>query len=77
MNISYRLSYLRETLAAEARWNAQLAAEDALSAPRVDSLFGTGTATLQSVGRLADDTPALIAHEREALMADIDRQRSR
>jgi hypothetical protein len=74
-NISYRLSYLRETLAAEARWNAELAAEDALRAPQIDSLFGTGTATLHSVGTLADDTPALVDREREAVMADIDRER--
>jgi hypothetical protein len=74
-NISYRLSYLRETVAAEARWNAQLAAEDALAAPKIDSIFSSGTATLQSVGKLADDAPALIAREREALLGDLDRQR--
>ena len=74
-NISYRLSYLRETLAAEARWNAELAAEDALRAPKIDSLFSTGTATLHSVGTLADDTPALVDREREAVMAAIDRER--
>ncbi len=75
MNISYRLSYLNETLAVEARWSAELAAEDALRTPKIDSLFGTGTATLRSVGALADDTPALLDRERGALMGDIDRER--
>ena len=67
VNISYRLSYLNETLAAEARWSAELAADDALRSPRIDSLFGTGTATLRSVGALADDTSALLDRERAAL----------
>lgn len=76
VNISYRLSYLNETLAAQARWSAELAAEDALRSPRIDSLFGTGTATLRSVGGLADDAPALLDRQRAALMKDIDRERA-
>ena len=75
VNISYRLSYLNETLIAEARWSAELAAEDALRSPKVDSLFGAGTATLHSVGTLADDTPALLDRARAAVMDDIDRER--
>ncbi len=74
-NLTYRLSYLNETLAAQARWNAELAGGEAMRAPWVDSLVGAGTSTLRSVGMLADDLPALIAREREALMRDIDRQR--
>ena len=76
VNISYRLSYLNETLAATARWSAELAAEDALRSPKIDSLLGTGTATLRAVGELADGTPALLDRERLALMADIDRERA-
>ena len=76
VNISYRLSYLNETLAATARWSAELAAEDALRSPKIDSLLGTGTATLRAVGELADDAPALLDRERLALMADIDRERA-
>jgi len=74
-NLSFRLSYLNETLAAQARWNAELAAEDAMSAPRVDSLLGTGAATMRSVGALADEAPALIDRQREAMMRDIDGER--
>ena len=75
VNITFRLGYLNETLAAQARWNAELAAEQALDATRVDSLIRAGTATLNSVGTLADDAPALIDRQREAMMRDIDRQR--
>jgi len=75
VNISYRLSYLNETLMAEARWSAELAAEDALRSPRVDSLFGTSTAALRSLGALADDMSALLDRERAALAGDIDRER--
>jgi hypothetical protein len=76
VNISYRLSYLNETLAAAARWSAELAADDALRSPRIESLFGSGTATLRSVGALADDTPTLLDRERVALMGDINRERA-
>ena len=75
VNISYRLSYLNETLAAEVRWSAELAAEDALRSPRIDALVGTGTATLRSVTALADDTSALLDRERAAVAIDIDRER--
>jgi len=75
VNISYRLSYLNETLAEVVRWNAELAAEQALATPRIDSLFGTGTGTLRSLGTLADAAPALIDSLREAMMRDIDRER--
>jgi hypothetical protein len=75
VNITYRLSYLNETLAAEVRWNAQLAAEQAMRSPRVDSLLGAGTATLRSVGALSDEAPALIDRQRVAMMRDIDGER--
>ena len=75
VNITYRLSYLNETLAQEVRWNAELAAEQAMRTPRVDSLFGSGTATLRSVGTLSDEAPALIDRQREAMMRDIDGER--
>lgn len=75
VNITYRLSYLNETLAQEVRWNAELAAEQAMRSPRVDSLFTTGTATLRSVGTLSDEAPALIDRQREAMMRDIDGER--
>jgi len=75
VNISYRLSYLNETLAAEVRWSAELAAEDALRSPRIDALVGTGTATLRSVAALADETSALLDRERVAVAGDIDRER--
>ena len=75
LNVNYRLSYLNETVAAQARWNAELAAQDALAAPRIDTLLTTGTTTLRVVGALADTMPAWIDLERMALMRDIDRQR--
>jgi hypothetical protein len=75
VNLTYRLSYLNETMAEEVRWNAQLAAEQAMHAPRVDSLVGASTATLRSVGTLSDEAPALIDREREAMMRDIDGER--
>jgi hypothetical protein len=75
VNLTYRLSYLNETLAEEVRWNAELAAGEALRTPRIDSLFGAGTATLRSVGALSDEAPALIDRQREAMMRDIDGER--
>ena len=75
LNVNYRLSYLNETVAAQARWNAELAAQDALAAPRIDTLLTTCTTTLRVVGALADTMPAWIDLERMALMRDIDRQR--
>lgn len=75
-NVTYRLSYLNETLAEQARWNAELAGGDALRAPPIESFLGTGTTALRSVGLFADDFQGLIDREREALMLDIDRQRT-
>jgi hypothetical protein len=75
VNISYRLSYLNETMILEARWNAELSAEEAMRTPRVDSLLGAGAATLRSVGTLSDTLPALVDAQREALMRDIDLER--
>ena len=75
VNISYRLGYLNETMILEARWNAELSAEEAMRSPRVDSLFGTSTSTLRAVGTLSDTLPALIDTQRAALMRDIDLQR--
>ena len=75
VNISYRLSYLNETMILEARWNAELSAGEAMRSPRVDSLLGTSTATLRSVGTLSDTLPALIDTQREAMMHDIDLER--
>jgi len=74
-NVNYRLSYLNETMVSLARWNAELAGDDALASPRIDSLLGTGTATLRSVGALADTMPGWLDLQRMALMRDIDRQR--
>jgi hypothetical protein len=75
VNISYRLSYLNETLAAEARWNGELAAQDAMRAPRVDSLLTTSGSALRSVSLFVDSAPNLIDSQRIALMRDIDLQR--
>ena len=75
VNLTYRLSYLNETLAEQARWNAELMAEQAMAAPRVDTLLNASSAALRSVNLLVDDMPALIDREREAMMKDIDRQR--
>jgi len=75
VNISYRLSYLNETLAMVVRWNAELVAEQAMHTPTADSLLGTGTGTLRAVGTLADGFPALLDRQREALMHDIDLER--
>ena len=75
VNISYRLGYLNETLVAEARWNGELAAEDAMRSPRLDSLFTTSGSALRSVGLFVDSAPDLIDSQRIALMRDIDLQR--
>jgi hypothetical protein len=73
VNITYRLSYLNETLAAQARWNAELSASRVMGSPRVDSILGMSTATLGSVGSFLDSAPTLLDRQREALMRDIDR----
>jgi len=75
VNVSYRLAYLNETLAAEARWNGELAAEDALRSPRVDSLLTGSGSALRSVSLLADSASGLIDRARAALMEDIALQR--
>jgi hypothetical protein len=75
VNISYRLSYMNETLAEEARWNAELEATQVMRTPLVDSLLGASTATLRSVGTLADDLPTLLDGQREAVMREINQQR--
>lgn len=75
VNITYRLSYLNETLGAQARWNAELAVLLAMGSPRADSIFGIGAATLGTVGSFLDSTPSLLDHQREALMSEVDRQR--
>lgn len=72
VNISYRLSYLNETLAMQARWNAELAGAAALRNPRVDSLLGTTSSGLHAVTALADTLPGVIDTQREALMRDLD-----
>ncbi len=75
VNMTYRLSYLNETLAAQLRWNAELAGGEALRAPRVDSLVGTVGTSLGSLGTFADEFPGFLDGWREALMRDVDRQR--
>ncbi len=77
VNITYRLSYLNETLAAQARWNAELALGDVLVAPQSESIYSTFTSALGSVGMFADSVPLqqVLDQERLALMADVDRQR--
>lgn len=74
-NVTYRLSYLNETLAAQARWNAELAGGEALRTPRIDSLLGAGDTSLRSVGAFADAFPGFLDQWRQALMRDVDRQR--
>ncbi len=74
-NITYRLSYLNESLAEQARWNAELAGGDALRVPRVDSLLGTVGTSLGSVGLFADDFQPFLDAWREALMRDVDQER--
>jgi len=73
--ITLRLGTINESLAEQMRWNAQLMSDEALSSPRGDSLFTTGTGALRSAGLLADSATSLIARERIALLAGIDRQR--
>ncbi len=75
VNISYRLSYLNETAAEQARWNAELEATQAMTTPVVESLLRTSTATLHSVGTLADTLPAILDSQREAMMREINQQR--
>lgn len=75
MNITYRLSYLNETATEQARWNAELEATQAMTTPIIDSLLGTSTATLRSVGTLADDIPAILDSQREAMMRELNQQR--
>jgi hypothetical protein len=75
VNLTYRLSYLNETLAAEMRWNAELAGQEALRAPKVDSMLGLTGSTLESVGSFTHEFPPFLDSERTALMEDLDRQR--
>jgi hypothetical protein len=76
-NLTFRLSYLNESLAQQARWSAELAVSDVMAAPKGDSIYRTFTSALGSVGVFADSMPLLLVldQERLALMSDIDRQR--
>jgi hypothetical protein len=73
--MTLRLGYINETLSSQLRWNAQLLTLEALESPRGDSLFGASNKALRSAGDLAATMPDLIAHERGAVMAGIDRER--
>ena len=53
----------------------ELIAVDALATRAGDSIVGAGSAALRAVRTLAGGAPDLIAHERIALLAEVDRQR--
>jgi hypothetical protein len=69
--LEYRISLLNENALKQAAWLAQLAALDVGSSPDVAELRGT----LHSTRDLIEDTPDLVAHERAAVLSEVDRQR--
>jgi len=74
--LSLRVSFLNETLSQQLRWNTQLMLEEALRAPRGDSMMAGGADVLRNVNALAVGAPALIARERAAILAGVDRERA-
>jgi hypothetical protein len=73
--VQLRLGYINETMGDQMRWNAQLIGFDALESSRGDSLYVAGSTALRNVGAFTGGAPDLIAHERAALLAGVDRER--
>jgi len=82
LTVSHRLGYINEGLMKQVRWNAELMADDALAAPRVDTLLSALTATTAAMADLLRDAPSTLDRVMEDLsarkraeMAALDRQR--
>lgn len=69
--LELRVSLANEYTIKQATWLAQLAALDVAGSTDATELRGT----LGSTRNLLDSAPDLVAHERVALLADVDRQR--
>nr|NIQ52183.1 hypothetical protein [Gemmatimonadota bacterium]NIU64144.1 hypothetical protein [Actinomycetota bacterium]NIW25945.1 hypothetical protein [Actinomycetota bacterium]NIX18534.1 hypothetical protein [Actinomycetota bacterium] len=83
LSVLHRLGYINEGLMKQVRWNAELMADDALAAPKVDSILSSLIATTRAMGDLLSDAPATLDRVMEDLsarkrveMAALDRQRA-
>jgi hypothetical protein len=66
VGVTNRLGYINEAFLKQVRWHAELMANEALSAPRVDSTLSTLSATTAVVGDMLSGAPSLIDRERTA-----------
>ena len=69
--LEFRISLLNENALKQAAWLSQLAALELKASPDVAELRGT----LHSTRELIEDTPGLVAHERRAVLSEVDKQR--
>ncbi|RKH51063.1 chemotaxis protein [Corallococcus llansteffanensis] len=77
-DITARVDLYAASLPRQARWQAELAAADAMNAPILQSLMAELSRTvdlLDRVGGVAANSPALIARERMAVLEALDQER--
>jgi hypothetical protein len=72
-----RLGYLNEGLLDRVTWQAQLAASNAPSAERLDTIAGDVAFGVRRLGAFASAAPTTFAKERRELFEEIDEERTR
>lgn len=74
VGVTNRLGYINEGMLKQVRWNAELMADEALAAPRVDSMLFTLTTTTAAMGDLMGAAPSMLDRGREAVFRDLSAQ---
>ncbi|CAM3451517.1 chemotaxis protein [Corallococcus sp. ZKHCc1 1396] len=77
-DLTARVDLYATSLPRQARWQAELVADDALNSPLLQSSLaelGRTVDLLERVGTVAANTPALIAHERRAVLDALHAER--
>lgn len=75
LGVSHRLGYINEGLLKQVRWSAELLGEEALAAPRVDSMLSALTTTTAAMGELLAGAPAMLERAREAVLRDLSERK--
>ncbi|RYZ38886.1 MAG: chemotaxis protein [Myxococcaceae bacterium] len=77
-DLTSRVDLYASSLPRQARWQAELVVDDALRSPLLQSTLselGRTVDLLERVGSVAANTPALIAHERKAILDALHAER--
>jgi hypothetical protein len=70
LGVTNRLGYMNEGLMKQARWQAELVARDALTAPRLDTAWAAVSSTVTTMDGMLRSAPALMSEQREAFFRE-------